>query len=182
SHLPLGISGLWVKPVDESFHARFDAHSRQYRYVILNRQVRPALEAGRVTWCREALDVNAMNQAAQALRGEHDFTSFRASACQARHAVREIHDIAVRRRGDYVTLEVTANAFLYHMVRNIAGTLMEVGTGRAEPGWVGEVLGACDRDCAGITAPPDGLYFVRVRYPGRFGLPSRKRAFPFSAP
>lgn len=180
SHLPDGISGLWIRQVDDGFNARFDAFSRQYRYVILNRQVRPALEAGRVTWCRKPLDATLMNDAAQTLRGEHDFTSFRASACQARHPVREVQDIAVRRQGAYVIIDVTANAFLYHMVRNVAGSLMKVGKGEVPPGWIEEVLAARDRDCAGVTAPADGLYFVKARYPERCGLPARVRAFPFS--
>ncbi len=180
SHLPEGISGLWVRAVDEAFHARFDAYSRQYRYVILNRQVRPALETGRVSWCPQALDAQAMNQAAQGLLGEHDFTSFRSSACQARHPVREIHEIAVRRHGAYVIIEITANAFLYHMVRNIAGSLMRVGKGEASGHWFAEVLAARDRNSAGVTAPPDGLYFVKARFPERYGLPKRRRAFPFT--
>ena len=181
SLLPQGISGLWICPVDDSFHARFSAISRRYSYLILNRQVRPALEAGRATWCREPLDVEAMNAAAQALVGEHDFTSFRASGCQARHPVREIKEISVRRKGPYVTLDVTANAFLYHMVRNIAGSLMAVGRGEQSSEWMGEVLDARDRDSAGVTAAADGLYFVKARYAPTFGLPAAVRAFPQSA-
>jgi len=119
-----------------------------------------------------------MHEAAQALLGEHDFTSFRAGACQARHAVREIHAIAVRREGDVVSLEVTANGFLYHMVRNIAGSLMRIGTGEAGVGWLGEVLAARDRSLAAPTAAPEGLYFVGARYPGHFDLPSVAPAFP----
>lgn len=178
SHLPEGIAGLWVRPVDEDFHARFSAFARRYRYVILNRQVGPALEAGRVTWNREPLDAARMNRAAQALRGEHDFSAFRASGCQARHPVREVHDIAVRRQGSHVLLDITANAFLYHMVRNIAGSLMTVGTGEAEEGWIAEVLESRNRDEAGVTASAEGLYFVKARYPDKFALPARVRAFP----
>lgn len=173
SHLPLGISGLWAMEVKDDFHARFSAQSRSYRYVILNRPVRPALDAGQVTWARRPLNAVLMNQAAQVLAGEHDFTSFRASACQARHPVREIREISVRRQGALVILEVTANAFLYHMVRNIAGSLMAVGTGDSAPEWVEEVLRARSRDAAGVTAAPDGLYFVKARYPGGYGLPER---------
>lgn len=180
SHLPEGISGLWIRQVDDSFHARFSAFSRRYCYVILNRQVRPALETGRVAWCREPLDAEAMNEAAQILQGEHDFTSFRASGCQARHPVREVREISVRRRGAYLFLDISANAFLYHMVRNIAGSLMMVGRGEEPPQWLDRVLNARDRESAGMTAPAEGLYFVKARYPTQYGLPARVRAFPFS--
>ena len=180
SQLPEGIAGLWIRAVDDTFHARFEARSRRYRYVILNRQARPALENGRVTWCREPLDAQAMNEAAQALKGEHDFTSFRASACQARHAVRDVREISVRRQAQYVMLDITANAFLYHMVRNIAGSLMKVGRGEEAPGWIAEVLAERDREAAGVTAPAEGLYFVKASFPPRFGLPRRTRSFPFS--
>jgi tRNA pseudouridine38-40 synthase len=179
SHLPEGISGLWVRPVPDEFHARFNAVSRRYQYVILNRQNRPALDAGRVTWCREPLDAEVMNQAAQALAGEHDFTSFRASACQARHPVREVREISVRRNDNFVILDITANAFLYHMVRNIAGTLIAVGKGEQEPGWVGDVLRSRDRDAAGVTASAHGLYFFKTRYPASFALPASLRPFPW---
>lgn len=180
SNLPEGISVLWMRQVDDEFHARFSAYSRRYRYVILNRQVRPALDQGRVTWVRQPLDAERMNQGAQHLVGEHDFTSFRASACQARHPVREIREISVRRQGDYLVMDVAANAFLYHMVRNIAGSLLEVGKAEQGPDWMADLLAARDRDQAGVTAPPDGLYFAKVRYPDHFGLPGRLRPFPFS--
>jgi tRNA pseudouridine38-40 synthase len=178
SHLPAGVSVLWIRQVDDSFHARFSAYSRTYRYLVLNRWIRPALEARRMSWCRLPLDAERMHEAAQALRGEHDFTSFRAGACQARHAVREIHDIAVRRSGEVVTLEVTANGFLYHMVRNIAGTLLRVGQGNAEVAWPAQVLAQQDRSKAAPTAAPEGLYFVRARYPEQYGLPIAAPAFP----
>ena len=178
SNLPPGISVLWIRSVDEDFHARFSAFSRSYRYLILNRWIRPALEARRMSWCRAPLDADRMHQEAQELLGEHDFTSFRARACQARHAVREIQQISVRRSSDVVTLEVTANGFLYHMVRNIAGSLMRVGTGEEEAGWVKTVLDKQDRSAAAPTAPPEGLYFVGARYPGHFGLPAGPAAFP----
>jgi tRNA pseudouridine38-40 synthase len=178
SHLPAGASVLWIRPVDESFHARFSAFSRSYRYLILNRWIRPALEACRMSWCRLPLDAEKMHRAAQALRGEHDFTSFRAGACQARHAVREIQEISVRRSGDVLRLDVSANGFLYHMVRNIAGCLIRVGTGEAPPEWPGEVLRLRDRAAAAPTAPPEGLYFLAARYPDQYGLPGEAPAFP----
>jgi len=178
SHLPAGASVLWIRQVDESFHARFSAFARSYRYLVLNRWIRPALEARRMSWCRVPLDAERMHEAAQALRGEHDFTSFRAGACQARHAVREIHDISVQRSDDVVSLEVTANGFLYHMVRNIAGTLLRVGQGEAAVDWPAQLLAQRDRSKAAPTAGPEGLYFVRARYPERYGLPSAAPAFP----
>lgn len=177
SNLPAGISVLWVRKVEADFHARFSAYARSYRYVILNRWVRPALEARRMSWCRTPLDADKMQAAAQALLGEHDFTSFRARACQARHAVREIQQIAVQRSAEVVTLEVTANGFLYHMVRNIAGALMRVGTGEEEVSWVKTVLENKDRTTAAPTAPPEGLYFVGARYPAAFRLPQTPQPF-----
>lgn len=178
SNLPAGISVLWIRNVDDSFHARFSAYARSYRYVILNRWIRPALDAKRVSWCRTPLDADKMNRAAQCLMGEHDFTSFRARACQARHAVREIQQIAVSRQGNTVSLDVTANGFLYHMVRNIAGSLLQVGSGEQETAWVKEVLQKMDRTQAAPTAPPEGLYFVGARYPGQYSLPSETPDFP----
>ncbi|HKJ16463.1 MAG TPA: tRNA pseudouridine(38-40) synthase TruA [Xanthomonadales bacterium] len=179
SHLPRGISGLWVRPVSDEFHARFCAVTRRYRYIILNRQIRPALDTDRVTWCRQPLDAEAMNVAAQSLQGEHDFTSFRASACQARHPVREIREISVRRSDAYVILDITANAFLYHMVRNIAGSLMAVGKGDRSGEWIGEILAARNRDLADVTAAPNGLYFYQSKYPSEFDLPGGLRPFPW---
>ena len=179
SHLPEGICGLWMREVPEDFHARFSTRSRRYRYVILNRQIPPALDHSRATWCRVPLDVEAMNRAAQVLMGEHDFTSFRATACQARHPVREVLEISVRRSDAFVLLDITANAFLYHMVRNIAGSLMEVGKGEQPDQWIKDVLEARDRDSAGKTASADGLYFVKANYPDRYALPSGQRSAPF---
>lgn len=178
SHLPQGISALWIRQVDASFHARFSAYTRSYRYDILNQWIRPALDARRVSWCRSPLDADKMHEAAQALVGEHDFTSFRARACQANHAVREIQQISVQRTGDIVSLEVTANGFLYHMVRNIAGSLIKVGMGEERAGWMKDVLEKMDRDVAAPTAPPEGLYFLGARYPDSYSLPTARSAFP----
>lgn len=178
SNLPLGISVLWIRPVDNDFHARFSAFSRTYRYLILNRWVRPALDVKRMSWCRTPLDADKMQRAAQALQGEHDFSSFRAAACQARHAVREIQGIGVSRAGEVVTLEVTANGFLYHMVRNIAGSLLQVGMGTDPVERVRQVLELKDRKQAAPTAAPEGLYFVSARYPQGYGLPEARVAFP----
>lgn len=178
SHLPNGVSVLWVRPVDGDFHARFSAFARSYRYCILNRWIRPALDHHRSSWVRRPLDDCAMHSAAQHLLGEHDFSSFRAANCQATHPVREIHAIGVERKGEQVMLDVTANAFLYHMVRNIAGSLIRVGTGEAPSGWVKELLEQRDRKKAAPTAQPDGLYFLGARFPEHYGLPSEPPSFP----
>lgn len=179
TNLSPGVAMLWAREVPGDFHARFSATGRRYRYRLVNRWTRPALDRHRAAWWHFPLDADRMQEGARHLLGEHDFTSFRTVACQARHAVREIRDLTVRRDGQYITIEVAANAFLHHMVRNIAGTLMAVGQGEREPGWVAEVLSARDRTVAGITAPPEGLTLVGVEYPGELGLPEAAGAdFP----
>lgn len=169
--LPDGIALRWVQPVAEHFHARFSALSRRYRYVILNRWAKPAILKNKVAWYHHALDAPAMHQAAQALVGEHDFSSFRASGCQATHARRYLQSIAVSRLGDFIYIDVVANAFLHHMVRNIVGSLLEVGSGEQKPEWMAQLLVERDRRLAGMTAAAAGLYFVYVEYPAEFGLP-----------
>lgn len=171
SNLPRDVSILWARPVDEAFHARFSARRRRYRYVILNRMVRPGLHRDRVCWIHRPLDERRMAAAADHLLGEHDFSSFRAVACQAKHPIRTLYRLDVVRKGDYVALDAEANGFLHHMVRNIAGVLIAIGEGEREPGWAREVLEARDRALGGVTAQPDGLYFVGVRYPEHFGIP-----------
>lgn len=169
--LPQTIRIHWAVPVDGEFHARFSALSRRYRYVIANTQVRPALLQGQLTWHRRKLDAPAMHEAAQALLGEQDFSAFRAASCQSRTPMRNVQSIDVSRRGDLVVLEVQANAFLHHMVRNIAGSLLAVGDGRRPRQWVAEVLAGRDRTAAAETAPATGLYLVDVEYPVHYGLP-----------
>lgn len=165
----------WATEVGEDFHARFKAYARRYQYVILNSPSRSALMADRVNWYRYPLDAELMHQAAQHLLGEHDFSSFRAAHCQAAHARRLMSAISVTRIGDYVVLDITANAFLHHMVRNIAGTLMKVGRKEAPTSWLEELLQQQDRTLAGVTAEPDGLYFVKAFYPDEFQLPYSNR-------
>ena len=162
-----------AKSVKESalFHARFSAVARQYRYVIYNRAVPSAVLADRVTWEPMPLDEQAMHRAAQALIGENDFSSFRAAACQAEHARREVQAIGVQRQGDFVLIDIQANAFLHHMVRNIAGTLLQVGRGEKAESWVAALLALQDRTQAGMTAPASGLYFVNALYPQHWGIP-----------
>ena len=172
SRLPRAVAVRWCVPVDGAFHARFSARARRYRYRILNRPVRPALHRQYLSWERRPLDAGLMHEAAQALLGEHDFSAFRTVHCQAPHARRELQHIAVVREGDTVSVEVQANAFLHHMVRNIVGSLLEVGAGERAPGWIREVLEGRDRDLAGPTAPAAGLVFVGARYPSQWGLPA----------
>ncbi|HET6632719.1 MAG TPA: tRNA pseudouridine(38-40) synthase TruA [Rhodanobacteraceae bacterium] len=171
SLLPASVAVRWAQPVDEEFSARFSARARRYRYTILNRPVRAALDARFVTWVRRPLDAGRMQAAAQALLGEHDFTSFRALSCQAPHARRSVNAIDVRRDGERVTVEIEANAFLHHMVRNIVGSLLPIGHGEHEVGWLGELLAGRDRAAAGPTAPASGLLFIGPRYEPRWGLP-----------
>mgnify|MGYP000681095889 FL=1 len=172
SNLPHTTVMRWIQLVDDSFHARFSAGARRYRYIILNRGTRPALLSKRVAWHRRPLDHEPMQAASQYLLGEHDFTSLRAAGCQAKHAVRTIHDIQISREGDLIYLDVKANAFLYHMVRNIAGTLFVIGEGKQPVEWLPELMQKQDRREAGATAPPGGLYFVHVDYPKQFELPT----------
>ena len=171
ANLPPDIRVHWARPVESGFHARFSALARRYRYVIVEGRVRSALQRQRVCWSRQSLDVSAMSQATACLLGSHDFSSFRGSGCQSRHPVRELRSITVERHGALVAIEVEANAFLLHMVRNIAGVLMAVGRGERAVSWVAEVLAARDRRGGGVTAPPQGLYLTAVRYPQSYRLP-----------
>lgn len=172
ANLPIDISLHWACVVPDEFHARFSALVRCYRYLICNRPYRAALWRQRATWHYRLLDAAQMHTAAQVLVGKHDFSSFRAAECQARHPIREIYRLDVRRQGDFVVLEVEANAFLHHMVRNIAGVLMAIGGGERPVDWAREVLERRDRTQGGVTAPADGLYLLAVRYPERFALPT----------
>jgi tRNA pseudouridine38-40 synthase len=171
SNLPHDVSILWAQPVEESFHARFSAIDRAYRYVICNRVARPGLWSAKVSFVFQPLNADRMREAAQHLLGRHDFSSFRAAGCQAAHPIREVRRIDVRRQGHFVTVDVEANAFLQHMVRNIVGTLIAVGDGRETPNHMATVLNARSRVAAGQTAAPDGLYLTEVSYPSRFDLP-----------
>lgn len=180
SNLPASVNINWTREVGDEFHARFGAVARTYRYVILNRWVRSAVYARRATWVHEGLDAQAMHRAAQLLCGEHDFSSFRALACQAKSPVRTVESINIHRENEWVTLEITANAFLHHMVRNITGVLISVGKGERPETWVQEVLDHRDRALGGVTAPPHGLYFVGPRYPDHFRMPDGQLWLPDS--
>ncbi|ADJ28847.1 tRNA pseudouridine(38-40) synthase TruA [Nitrosococcus watsonii] len=171
ANLPPEVAILWAQPVNEAFHARFSAIARHYRYIVLNRRTRPAIANRRVTWYCQPLSVTKMKEAGAFLVGEHDFSSFRAKACQAKSPVRNVHHLEVTRQGDWIIMDISANAFLHHMVRNIAGVLMAIGKGEQPPRWAEEVLQARCRAVGGVTARPDGLYLVSVDYPDHFGLP-----------
>ncbi len=170
SILPDDISVTWSQLVDDSFHARFSATGRSYEFLILNRFERSALYRHRAWWVHEPLDAKRMHSAAQALLGRHDFSAFRAAGCQASTPVREITSISVTRDKDWILLEVSANAFLQHMVRNMAGTLVAIGRGDMPEKWFVEVLAGQDRKNAGAAAPPHGLILVSVEYPPEFEI------------
>ncbi len=163
--LPHSIRVLWAKQVSDDFHARRSAIARSYQYIINNRSVRPAIEYHQHTWHYSKLDAELMHQAAQHFLGEQDFTSFRAAGCQSHTPMRNVHKVSVHREGDLVIVNITANAFLHHMVRNIVGALFQVGEGRQLPEWIRQVLDQKDRRLSGVTAPPNGLYLMKVEYP-----------------
>lgn len=180
--LPADIAVQWAQPVPDTFHCRASATARRYRYVLLDSPVRPSVEAGRVGWVFRPLDGDAMREAAQHLAGEHDFTSFRASSCQARSPVKTLQPIRITRRPThadtaYWCFDFEANAFLHHMIRNLLGCLIAVGQGAQPPDWVRTVLAARDRNAAAPTFSPDGLYFLGPVYDAHWGLPTRTAAY-----
>ena len=175
--LPADIAVQWARPVPDAFHARASAIGRRYAYLLLESPVRPSVEAGRVGWSFRPLDGDAMRQAAARLLGEHDFSSFRASACQALSPVKHLRRLDIARRGAYWRFEFEASAFLHHMIRNIMGCLVAVGQGQQAPAWIDSVLAARDRDAAAPTFAPDGLYFLGPRYDPCWGLPERSAAY-----
>ena len=170
--LPPAVCVRWCVPVPVEFHARFSARARRYRYRLVNRPVRPALYRSLMAWERRPLDADAMHRSAQVLLGENDFSAFRTVHCQAPHARRDLQEISVRRIGETVEIEVQANAFLHHMVRNIVGSLLEIGAGAQPEAWIAQLLAGRDRTLAGPTAPPQGLVFLHPLYPPEWGLPA----------
>lgn len=191
--LPPDIAVQWARAVPDSFHSRGSAIARRYAYVLLQSPVRPSVEAGRVGWVYHPLDGDAMRAAAEHLLGEHDFTSFRASACQAKSPVKTLHQIRITRRDStrpphapagphdwspcYWRFEFEGNAFLHHMIRNIMGCLIAIGQGKQPPEWMRSVRDALSRDAAAPTFSPDGLYFIGPSYDAAWGLPSHAAAY-----
>jgi len=175
-YLPPDIAVQWCQPVASDFHARNSAHGRRYAYLLLESAVRPAIEAGAVGWTFRPLNASAMEAAASILVGEHDFSAFRSAECQAASPVKQLRSIVIRRRGAYWRVDFDASAFLHHMVRNIMGCLLAVGSGNREARWLADVLAARDRSRAAPTFSPDGLYFVGPYYDARHAIPERTPA------
>lgn len=175
-YLPSDVAVQWARHVDSSFHARNSARGRRYRFVVLQSTVRPALESGLVGWTFKSLDGQAMREAATHLLGQHDFSSFRSSECQSPTPIKTLRRIDIEQKGAYWLFNFDANAYLHHMVRNLMGCLLAVGSGKHAPGWVAEVLAARNRDAAAPTFPPDGLYFSGPYYDGAWSLPEHVSA------
>ncbi len=179
AYLPPSIRVLWAAVVDHDFHARFSARARMYRYICLRSDVKPCLLHNKVTWLLKPVDINAMRDAARYLIGEHDFSAFRASGCQAKTPTRHLISFDISSVGDFVFFDVKANAFLQNMVRNLVGSLLQVGLGFHSSDWIGELLAQKDRRLAAATAPPFGLYLCHVDYPASFGLIHNIPRIPF---
>ncbi len=175
--LPRDIAVQWAMAVPDNFHCRASATSRRYAYVVLDSPIRPSLERGRVGWTFRPLDDSAMRLAAVALMGEHDFSSFRASQCQALSPIKTMYAIDIHRNGAYWRFEFEANAFLHHMIRNIMGCLITIGQGKKPASWMAEVLAARNRCVAAPTFSPDGLYFLGPRYGAEWGIPERTAGY-----
>lgn len=175
--LPSAIVVRWARQVDYHFHARFSAVSRRYRYIIFNHPIRPAILNGRATWCYYPLDVTRMREAGAYLIGEQDFNSFRSSQCNSKSSCRNVTHFNIERRDHFIIFEIEANAFLHHMVRNIAGVLMKIGAGDKDPIWMCEVLKAKSRKAAAETAHADGLYLTQVKYKEPYNFPVSDHVF-----
>ncbi|WP_432720317.1 tRNA pseudouridine(38-40) synthase TruA [Jeongeupia wiesaeckerbachi] len=170
SFLPPGVAVLWAKAVPDTFHSRFVAYARHYRYLLLNHPVRPALWAGRVGWAHQPLDLLAFDDAARRLLGTHDFSSFRAAECQAKTPVKTLSRIELKQQGNLLMVDFSADAFLHHMVRNLMGALLHIAKGNEAPAWIETLLAARERAVAPPTFMPDGLYLAGVSYPAEYGL------------
>ena len=169
--LPKSVAVLWAHSVPDEFHARFSAQARSYRYLLINRPVRSAVQYGKAGWFHAPLDVEQMREAAQHLLGEHDFSAFRAAECQAKSPIKNLAQLDIKKQGDTIAFDLSADAFLHHMVRNIIGCLVYVGKGKHPPLWVNEVLESRERSLAAPTFAPDGLYLRRITYDAKWGLP-----------
>lgn len=180
--LPDSVAVLWMQPVADDFHARYGALERRYRYLLLDQAVRPALNRNHVGWIHQRLEIEPMRAAAVALLGQHDFSAFRSAECQANSPLRELRELNIERRGEYVVFELVANAFLHHMVRNIVGSLVYIGAGRQPPQWLRGVLDGRDRARAAPTISAAGLYLSGVNYDKKFALPQSRRSVWFNVP
>ena len=169
-YLPKDIRLLWAKPLEDSFHARHSAIARRYHYVLYNASIRPALWHKRISWYPAPLNIQTMSIGAQFLIGEHDFSAFRGSDCEAKSTIRNVDYLRLKQIKNCILFQIQANAFLHHMVRNIVGVLIDVGKGKHQPGWVQEVLLSKQRTQASITAPPEGLYLTQVIYPEKWNI------------
>lgn len=167
------IAVRWAHQVSADFHARFSATARRYRYIIANTPAKPAILNSGLTWIRQKLNESSMSEACRYFLGEQDFSAFQAASCQSPTAMRNVHHITVKRHGDFVVIDIKANAFLHHMVRNIAGSLIEIGRGNQPHNWIEALLSSKDRSLAAATASPNGLYLVDVDYPSHYGLPQQ---------
>lgn len=175
TYLPEGVAVIWAREVPKDFHARFSVEERGYRYVLLNHATRPGLMSGKVGWYHRPLDEETMREAARLLLGMHDFSVFRAAECQANSPIKDVRHVQLARHGDYLVLDIRADGFLHHMVRNIVGCLVHIGAGNAEPEWIVKLLEQKNRTLAAPTFMPDGLYLSHIRYPVRFDLPDSGR-------
>ncbi len=180
SHLPSGVVVLWAREVSDDFHARFSANQRGYRYVLMNHPVRPGLSNGLIGWFHRPLDADAMKQAAADLIGLHDFSAFRAAACQAKSPVKELRRLNIERRGDYLICDFLADGFLHHMVRNLMGCLIQIGAGSQSPAWAHALLESRNRTFAAPTFDAAGLYLTHIRYPAHFALPETSDRWQFA--
>ncbi|MCC7486108.1 MAG: tRNA pseudouridine(38-40) synthase TruA [Burkholderiales bacterium] len=176
--LPPAVAVTWSREVSPDFHARYRVLSRTYRYLLLNRAVRAALGHGRAGWFHAPLELESMRAAARFVLGEHDFSAFRAAECQARSPVRTLLRCDLSRHGEWIVFDVSANAFLHHMVRNLVGALVEVGRGARPPEWIAQVLAGRDRRVAAPTFEAAGLYLMRVEYDPRWGVPPAREPPP----
>ncbi len=174
ANLPNDIATLWASPVEAEFHARFSAKARSYRYILLNRPQRPALASNRVGWYHQELELDAMRRAAQCFVGRRDFSAFRSSECQAKSPIRTLYSFQIERLNDYVIFDLHADGFLHHMVRNLIGSLVYVGSARGDAAWIATLLENRDRRLAAPTFAPDGLYLTRIEYDSAWALPQRQ--------
>lgn len=178
AHLPVSVRVIWAKIVDDHFHARFDAMARSYQYVLMNQAVAPAIMAGRAGWFHLPLDVDAMREAADLLRGEHDFSAFRAADCQAKSPIKTMHQASIQQSGARIAFNFTANAFLHHQVRNMVGALIYIGKGKYPPNYMSELLKSRDRTKSPPTFSPDGLYLVGVKYDEKWNVSESESCIP----